>query len=280
MDTAIQKIIASLIHAKDYSNEIHKIIDADFLPHATALLRKIVTTKLDKQPVTVNLYNEEFSNRKDKYLVVDSAYHKQGYQTIANLIDQDLNLDMRLNVEFRGVGINLNLNESLVALNILAVKYAQIHRDTRDTAGKRIERYLMLTLCHLFNVPEEYYEYTGLTSTQSEAKFYLLRGSKRYACEVNLMGNAKPEGKLISYDRETKVFIADKLAKGHKQTFADLGIRWVELRAPNGYRKFLTVLQNLGIPCQDFVGDVDARLEMIFKSLFADRDSETMPLDL
>jgi hypothetical protein len=82
------------------------------------------------------------------------------------------------------------------------------------------------------------------------------------------MGKGNPESADAVIARDTQVFVADKLSDLNKQQLDNLGIQWIELRAADGYRRFMFVLQSLGIPHQDFRGDLDTRLTEIFDEIF------------
>ncbi len=67
--------------------------------------------------------------------------------------------------------------------------------------------------------------------------------------------------------RESNVFVADKLSDLNKREAERLNVKWVELRDENGYKRFGTVLQELGIPHTEFNGDLDAYLDQILGEL-------------
>jgi len=62
-----------------------------------------------------------------------------------------------LTIKFKGVSVDLNINESLIVINSLAVKRAALRGGLWSTAGKRVEKPLMQTLCKLYDVPNENY---------------------------------------------------------------------------------------------------------------------------
>jgi len=192
-------------------------------------------------------------------------------QLIDDLIHQAGDLDITLKIEFRGVSVNLNVSESLVVINTLAVKRAQLRGGLWSTAGKQVEKPLLVTLCKLFSVPPEYYSIKrGVTDIyQREIDFYLFGPSaEKYNCEVKLMGKGNPESADAIFARNPRVFVADKMSDLNKRQADGLGIHWIELRSPEGYYKFLAVLQNLGIPCQDFDEPLDERLNKILDEVF------------
>ncbi len=74
------------------------------------------------------------------------------YQSISNLIENQTDIDLTLTIKFRSVSVDLNINESFIVINTLAVKRAALRGGLWSTAGKKVEKYLMSSLCHLFNV--------------------------------------------------------------------------------------------------------------------------------
>lgn len=142
-------------------------------------------------------------------------------------------------------------------------------------AGKRVEKPLMETFCKLFDVKEEYYrikisgrEIGENIGFDREVDFYLFNpnGEKNYKCEVKLMGEGNPESADAVIARDSKVFIADKLSYLNKRQLDSLGIEWLELRSENGFRKFGSILSRLGIPHEEFIGDTNSALDILFSS--------------
>lgn len=153
-------------------------------------------------------------------------------------------------------------------INTLAVKRAQIRGGAWSTAGKRVEKHLMLTLCDLFQVPPSHYVLTGLTDAKREVDFSFKNNEKSYRCEVKLMGKGNPESADAVIARASNIFIADTLSDLNKAQLDSLGVHWVELRSENGYHNLYEILQLLEIPCVDFQGDIDEALKVIFKARF------------
>lgn len=294
-DVVTQKVIRRLINNQDYRVEVLALINAAFLQYAIDFFEQIVAAKLRHENVTADWYKAEFLNpklptneiiinsglnkktiensfgsaAKSVVLKVTSDYYDQLYNSIQDLLDQSGEIDLRLTITFRDVSVNLNISESLIVINTLAVKRAQIRGGAWSTVGKQVEKPLMITLCHLFNVSQEYYNLRGLTDEQREVDFFLIdSASSRHRCEVKLMGKGNPESADAVIARNTQIFVADKLSALNKQQLTGRNIKWVELNAPQGYRKLLTILHELQIPAQDFEGDVNQRLDIILKSLF------------
>jgi len=148
-------------------------------------------------------------------------------------------------------------------INALAVKRAAIRGSAWSTAGKKVEKLLMIALCQLFNVPPEHFTQKQKPKSKREVDFYLTNGDKKYRCEVKLMGAGNPESADAIFARESNVFVADKLSDANKEQAEEADIKWVELRSPNGYKRFTEVLTQLGIPHKKFDGDLEKTLDKI-----------------
>ncbi|MBU2471245.1 MAG: CfrBI family restriction endonuclease [Bacteroidetes bacterium] len=192
------------------------------------------------------------------------------YESINNLIENDGDINITLTIKLRSVSVELNMNESLIVINTFAVKRAALRGGLWSTAGKQVEKPLMMTLCKLFNVPAKHHDQSRLPESMREVDFYLLGNTDKdlYRCEVKLMGKGNPESADAVIARGSKVFVADKLSDLNKQQLTQLGIEWVELRISDGFKRFTVVLRNLGIPYKDFSGNIDERLTRIFKEVF------------
>jgi len=293
-DILIKKIIRRLVNSQDYRIEIVTLINAEFLQYAVDFFRRVVEAKLRNQTVTIDWYKAEFLNpnmpseeliinsglnkktisnmynsaRREIVLEATMEHYEQLYETINSLVEQGSDIDITLTIKLRGVSVDLNINESLIVINTLAVKRAELRGGAWSTAGKQVEKVLMQVLCKLYNVPDGNYEITGLSNEQREVDFYLLGGGNRYLCEVKLMGKGNPESADATIARDSDVFVADKLSDLNKQQLTQRGVRWIELRSPDGYKKFETVLQELNIPHSQLQGDVNKRLEEILDELF------------
>ena len=70
------------------------------------------------------------------------------YQSIENLVNDENDFqDINLTLKFNGVSVDLNVSESLIVINTLAVKRAALRGGLWSTVGKRVEKPLMQTLC-------------------------------------------------------------------------------------------------------------------------------------
>jgi hypothetical protein len=194
------------------------------------------------------------------------------YESIKNLVDTEHELDLKLTIKFKNIAVDLNVSESLIVINTLAVKRAELRGGLWSTAGKRVENPLMKTLCKLYSVDESNYKAkfkkNNAKEFDREIDFYLIKDDKEYLCEVKLMGSGNPESADVVIARSTNVFVADKLSIQNKNQLDHLGINWVEMRSENGFMRFKLVLESIGIPHKDLSGNFDENLEAIFQEIF------------
>jgi len=293
-----QNIIRKLFNGKDYRIEIVTLLNAEFLQFAIDFFKKIVDAKLKNQSITPDWYKQTFLNSKlpPKEIAINSGLNKKTihnmfnsstkaiiinaanehydvlYESIQNLVEDEHDLELTLTIKFKGVSIDLNVSESLIVINTLAVKRAEIRGGLWSTAGKRVENPLMKALCALYAVDERNYNVKfkkdKAKGFDREVDFYLIKDSKKYLCEVKLMGSGNPESADAVIARATNVFIADKLSVQNKNQLDHLGINWVEMRSQHGYKRFKHALERLDIPHQDYSGDLNQDLESIFKTIF------------
>jgi hypothetical protein len=296
-----KNIIIKLVKGQDYRIEIVTLINAAFLQYAIDFFKRVVDAKLKNEKITTDWYKKEFLNpglssneiaihsglnkktimnmynSAKKEIVIDAAneHYDALYEAIQSLVDTDGEIDITLTIKLRGVSVDLNVSESLIVINTLAVKRAELRGGLWSTAGKRVEKPLMITLCKIYGVADEFYkikvanqEVDNDIDFEREIDFYLVDSkiSKEYKCEVKLMGRGNPESADAVIARDSKVFIADKLSDTNKKQLNTLKIEWVELH--EGYQRFENVLSNLKIPHSDFKGNIDQKLEEIFKEIF------------
>lgn len=298
-DEVTKNIIRKLLKGEDYRIEVVTLINAEFLQFAIDFFKKIVEEKLQSKDITVDWYKSAFLNpdlpakeiainsglnkktihnmfnSSTKEIIIDAAneHYDVLYESIKNLTESETELDLTLTIKFKKVSVDLNVSESLIVINTLAVKRSELRGGLWSTAGKRVEAPLMETLCKLYSVNKQYYteKFKKDKSKQfdREIDFYLLKDDKKYLCEVKLMGRGNPESADAVIARSTNVFVADKLSIQNKNQLDHLGINWVELRSENGYKRFKIALENIGIPHQDYNGNLENDLEEIFKEIFS-----------
>ena len=295
-----KNIIKKLMNGEDYRIEIVTLINAEFLQYTIDFFKKIIDAKLKNKGITIDWYKKEFLNKNlpaediainsglnkktisnmynsaTKEIVIEASneHYDTLYQTIQSLVDGEEGLNITLTLKFKGVSVDLNVAESLIVINTLAVKRAALRGGLWSTAGKRVEKPLMLTLCKLYGISEKNYKIKVKSKIQTdedferEIDFYLTNKGKDFLCEVKLMGKGNPESADAVIARDSSVFVADKLSDTNKKQLDSLKVGWVELRDKDGYKRFNKVLEDLGIPHKEFKGDANKELEKIFVEIF------------
>jgi hypothetical protein len=298
-----KNIIKKLLKGEDYRIEIVTLINAEFLQFSINFFKKVIEAKLNNQNVTADWYKEEFLNpllpkeeiainsglnmktisnmfnSSTRQVVIDASveHYETLYNAIKDLIQTEHELELTLTVKLKSVSVDLNVSETLIVINTLAVKRAALRGGLWSTAGKRVEKPLMQTLCKLYKVPADYYkiriiklEREAIEETfEREIDFYLCSNDKDYKCEVKLMGKGNPESADAVIARASSIFIADKLSDTNKAQLDSLHIYWVELRNHEGFKKFKHILEALNIPHEDYIrNNIDEDLEKIFAEIF------------
>lgn len=301
-DAVAKRIIRKLLRAEDYRIEIVTLLDAQFLQFVIEFFKKIVDAKFKNESITDDWYKSEFlDSRHDKddiavhsgmnlktignmynttkrEVVIDASttHYDVLYESIRELTEAEESLGLTLELKFNDVSVKLSINETLIVINTLAVKRAALRGGLWSTAGKRVEKPLMQTLCELYGVPEKNYEARIRGADQiddadffREVDFYLVDGNAHHKCEVKLMGRGNPESADAIFARGSRVFVADKLSDTNKKQLNYKEVEWVELQS--GFQRFETVLKNLSIPHATLdVTDLDAKIETIFKKVFGE----------
>jgi len=301
-DRIVKNIIKHLIKGQDYRVEIIPLINAEFLDFTVDLFKKVVDAKFHAQAITIDWYRHYFfdtnkfksdeaaiylgMNKKTVFNMFNSATKEiviqaasDNYEGLLKLIDDLVKMESELNVNltitFRDVSVSLNLSESLVVINALAVKRAALSGSAWSTAGKKVEQPLMMTLCKIFSVPSHYFDQSQRPDSMREVDFFLKdQKNNSYRCEVKLMGKGNPEGADTIFARKSDIFIADKLSDLNKRQAENLGVNWVELRTENGYQRFADILRKLDIPFTDFQGNLDHHLDSIVEEIFYSEQAE------
>lgn len=289
----VRRTIERLLNGENYRPEILSLIDAEFLDFVIAFFRRVVEAKLRQQTVTPDWYRHEFlrgldsktiaihaglnmktirnvygTGRREIVLEASQEHFERLYSLIDDLAQQD-EIDVQLTLKFNGVSVELTLSESLIVINTLAVKRAELRGSLWSAVGKQVEKPLMLTLCKLFQVPESHHKSGGREGREREVDFRLVSSEgKEYLCEVKLMGKGNPESADATFARRANIFIADTLSDSNKAQLERAGIAWVELKTADGWRRFGEVLENLDIPHNPFMGDLAVQLAAILDQLF------------
>lgn len=291
----IRRTIERLLNGENYRPEILSLIDAEFLDFVIAFFRRIVEAKLRQQAVTADWYRHEFLEDSDmdteaiaihaglnmktirnvygtgsrRVVLEASQEHFAQLYALINDLTQQNEIDVQLTLKFNSVSVELTLSESLIVINTLAVKRAQLRGSLWSAVGKQVEKPLMVALCELFQVPASHYAFKTSTRKRREVDFCLIGSTgQEYLCEVKLMGKGNPESADATFARGTHVFIADTLSDSSKEQLAEAGVFWIELKAVNSWQRFGEALSILEIPHTPFRGDLAAKLPVILDRLF------------
>ena len=288
----LQTILRLLITNRDNSEFVWLANKWEFGDFCISYFQDIGLGKLEGQVVEENRYSVRHSvfNESDDYVIFEPiaqdlapppaksrlfahipiAYPEDLPHAISTLLENN-NPSMEFEIELlrNGVGLHMSLAESLIVVNTLAAKHAEIRGGAWSGLGKRLELPLMLTLAKLYNVPGSHYAAKGQTGQSREVDFHFMdRGGIAHYCEVKLMGKGNPESADSAIARDSNIFIADTLSDGNKEQFTRRNTQWIELRQPDGYKKMYRILQLLDIPCANFVGDLDSALDAIIPQVF------------
>lgn len=298
-DRITKKIVEHVIKSEDYRIEIVNLLNGEFLQFVVDFFKKVAIAKLNSEDITIDWYKTAFLSNElpsidvavnsglnmktisnmygsaSRNIVLDASeeHFDTLYETIQSLVTEENEIDLNLTIKFRGVSVDLNVSESLIVMNTLAVKRASLRGGLWSTAGKKAEKILMLALCKLYNVSDcnynsEHFIKNKTLNFDREVDFYLKNNGKEYQCEVKLMGKGNPESADVIVARNTDIFVADTLSLQNKNQCDHLGVKWIACRDYNGYRKFGNILAELEIPYTDYNGDINVDLPLILNELF------------
>jgi CfrBI restriction endonuclease len=307
-EQVVRNIIKRLVKGQDYRIEIVALINAEFLQFAIDFFKKVIAAKLASKDITVDWYKEAFlnTNLSSDEIAINSGLNKKTitnmynsatkeivigaanehydilYQSISKLIEGQSDIDLTLTVKFRGVSVDLNINESLIVINTLAVKRSSLRGGAWASAGKQTEKILMIVLCKIFQVDEQYYSTNskGTVSKKSkrgatadaefdrEIDFFLVKDGHSHKCEVKLMGAGNSESADAVIARDSDIFVGDKLSDNNKKQLDSLNIQWVELRNTDGYMRFVKVLEHFSIPHKKNILNLDKHIDRALDELF------------
>jgi len=272
-DKIIDRIIQKIILSQNYRIEILNLINAEFLDFVMEFFQKIAVAKIANETIDSKWYKDTFLspdnssdeiaiyaglNKKSitnmyksatKQIVLEVAHdHFDSLLELINELSTHQNeIDLELSIRFGGITAHLNISESMLIINVIAVKRASIRGSLWSALGKNVEKKLMLRICELFAVPEQNYSVINIDTR--EVDFYFIDNEqRRYNCEIKLMGKGNPESADAVIARNTHVFIADTLSDMNKQQLSSLTIHWIELGAKNGVLKFNDIFSALNIP--------------------------------
>ena len=181
----LNSTVEKLLSGEDYRQEIVNEINVRFLDFTLEFFKEIVDAKLNDTPINLDWYKQHFLNdlnfgKEDiavysgmnlktvtniyggtsKHIVIDVA--NRNYDYLKNLIrqletDSAEDLNIQIKITRNGVSVDLNLSESLIALNALATKKIALRGGAWSAVGKKIEKPLLIKLCELCGVKPENY---------------------------------------------------------------------------------------------------------------------------
>lgn len=292
---AKKNIIKKVISNLDYRDEVLVIIDEIFLAFCINFFKDVAHAKIENKEINPDWYKSVFLNpllpkeqiainsglnmksitnahnsaRKEVVIQASTENYERLYETINDLVNSGEDLEIKLSIKFRDVAVDLTVSESLIVINTIAVKRAEIRGSMWSAVGKQIEKPLMVVLCKIYDVPFEFHNQEDNPESFREVDFYILsRYGRKLRTEVKLMGKGNPESADAIFAREPAIFIADKLSDKNKTQAGMLGVQWVELRTPDGYKRFQDVLKALNVPHSDLAGDINIKLETILTEIY------------
>lgn len=284
----VKAAIALLLQGQDHRDLVVNAIDRVFVQQALRLFEQVVHAKLQRDSISTDWYRTAFLEQEQnamdiawnaginvktiankrrtatrEIVIEESMAH---YERLKQLIDSlaDDALDLELTLTLRDVSVRLNLNETVVVINALAVRRAGLRGGAWSSIGKNAEGPLMETICRAFRVPEECFTHS-VESDKSlrEVDFNLFTpDGERVKCEVKLMGQGNPESADAVVARGSQVFVASSLSDLNKRQLDQLGVHWTELQREHGFLRFAQTLHAYGIPFEDIAPDeVDKRID-------------------
>ena len=291
----VAEVINLALSGRDHRGVIVDIIDELFIGTVLDLFQQVVHAKFNQQTISVSWYRDYFMNSNlssreimqaaglgektiinkrgsvRKAIVLEEAWehHEKFIALIESLVTEDVNITLSLT--FRNVSVELDLNETLIVINAIAVKRATIQGGAWSTAGKQVEGPLMETMCRLFEVNEAHFT-RALDNDQSlrEVDYYLLPPEGNpVRCEVKLMGKGNPEAADTTIARASKVFVASTLSQKNITQLDSRDVLWTELQSPNGFLRFQKTLDELHIPYLSSDGFSDSEIEAATRQTLA-----------
>lgn len=287
-DQTIKNIVRNLLlRDRDYRLSVIDQASKEFLEYAVEFFKDIFHAKLCNQVIDVDWYKKEIIGRgadsnsiataaginmktiRNIYstgrreVVIDAAC--ENYEVVKNLIEklteEHKGINIKLTIKFRQCSVDLDLNESLIVINALAVKRMAITGGKWSQVGKKAEAPLMLALCLLYSVPKKHYslkrdgeQRLPGKNYEREADFFLKdKNGEEHRCEIKLMGKGNPESADSALARDAEVLIADTLSETVIEQINDKKIHWVHLRDEKGYRRFGDVLKSLDVPYVPYI---------------------------
>lgn len=145
-------------------------------------------------------------------------------------------------------GFEFTHEESILIINSLAVKRAQISGGNWSSVGMSVESPLLQCLCLLFDVDPRYHRGGVKKDNRYQVDYMLQRSGVEYRCEVKLNGRGNPESVTSAIARDPRILLADWVSKQNEEKLNASAIAWVNFSETLGYRRFGDVLDRYAIP--------------------------------
>lgn len=169
---AKKNIIKKVISNQDYRDEVLVIIDEIFLDYCISFFKQVVYAKIDtlgeqsdwykkvflnpdlpKEQIAINsglniksITNAFNSSKKEVVILASYDNYNRLQKTINDLVSSGNNFEIKLSIKFKDVAVDLTVAESLIVINTIAVKRAEIRGGMWSAVGKQVEKPLMTTL--------------------------------------------------------------------------------------------------------------------------------------
>ncbi|MBQ8839232.1 MAG: CfrBI family restriction endonuclease [Bacteroidales bacterium] len=160
-EQVIKNIISRVIKSQDYRIEVVNLINAEFLQFTVDFFKKVVDAKLNSEAISIEWYRNAFLNHQlpSDEIAINSGLNKKTisnmyrtaskqiviqasnehfdslYDNIQALVSNENEIDLNLTIKFNGVSVDLNISESLIVINTLAVKRAALRGGLWSTAA-------------------------------------------------------------------------------------------------------------------------------------------------
>ncbi|GIV08078.1 MAG: type II restriction enzyme [Fimbriimonadales bacterium] len=270
-----REIVEKVLLGEDYRPAILHLIDTQFLNRVVDFFKAVVDAKLSGNVITSDWYrthmlstklpkeeiaarsglnlktiiNARHTQRKEVVIEESLKHYEKLRQIVEELIQDETTFGVEIKLTFRDVSVSLDVAESLIVINALAVTRATIRGGAWSTAGKQVEQPLMTVLCALHRVPRKWFEQNLTPDETRESDFYLTNPQgENFRCEVKLLGKGNPESADAAFARDVKVFVADTISEKMKKALDEAGILWMELRGAQDWAQFSNILNQLNIP--------------------------------
>ncbi|MCL2520271.1 MAG: CfrBI family restriction endonuclease [Spirochaetaceae bacterium] len=282
-EAVVKDTISKLLKGEDYRTVVINAINVEFLDFAIKFFKEIIDAKYHNTHINLEWYKERFINSKlllpeeaaiyagvnkktitnikgtaTKEVVLEFA--NENFEYLAAMVsaledDTQAGLSVIIKLSYNGISVELSLTESLLVINALATKKMAIRGGAWSAMGKKVEKPLMLALCKLCDVPEEYINSEIFKKDENkdfdrEIDFKLWNKDKTqsYKVEVKLMGRGNPESADVVFARDTDIFITDTLSEQNKAQFFANNVKFLELKGNRQVKEqFMELLNSLNI---------------------------------